>query len=42
MSGGQISQKERFVNEFIELVKIDSLSRKERKMCDTLKYKLQD
>lgn len=31
---------ERLVNEFLELVKIDSLSLKERKMCDTLKNKL--
>lgn len=31
----------RLVDEFLELVKIDSLSRKERKMCDTLKNKLQ-
>ncbi|PYG85888.1 tripeptide aminopeptidase [Ruminiclostridium sufflavum DSM 19573] len=30
----------RLVDEFIELVKIDSLSRKERKMCDALKQKL--
>lgn len=34
--------KNRLVNEFIELVKIDSLSRKERTMCDTLKQKLID
>lgn len=32
----------RLVNEFLELIKIDSLSRKERKMCDTLKQKLQN
>ncbi len=32
---------ERLVNEFIELVQIDSLSLKERKMCDTLKSKLE-
>lgn len=31
----------RLVNEFIELVKIDSLSLKERKICDLLKNKLE-
>jgi tripeptide aminopeptidase len=34
--------KTRLVDEFLELVKIDSLSGKERKMCDTLKRKLED
>lgn len=33
--------KERLVDEFLQLVKIDSLSCKERKMCDTLKLKLE-
>ncbi len=33
--------KDRLVNEFVELVKIDSLSLKEREMCDTLKKKLE-
>lgn len=32
--------RNRLVDEFIELVKIDSLSLKERQMCDTLKGKL--
>lgn len=32
--------RNRLVEEFIELVKIDSLSRKERKICETLKLKL--
>ncbi len=32
----------RLVDEFLELVKIDSLSGKERKMCDTLKRKLEN
>ncbi len=32
--------KNRLVDEFLELVKIDSLSLKERSMCDTLKGKL--
>jgi len=34
--------KERMVNEFIELVKIDSLTRQERQMADALKKKLED
>lgn len=34
--------KDRLVNEFLELVKIDSLSRQERQMCDVLKRKLED
>ena len=34
--------KTRLVNEFLELVKIDSLSYKERQMCDTLKQKIQN
>jgi len=34
--------RNRLVDEFLELVKIDSLSRKERKMCDTLKQKLEN
>jgi tripeptide aminopeptidase len=34
--------KDRMVNEFIELVKIDSLTRHERQMADTLKKKLED
>jgi tripeptide aminopeptidase len=33
--------KTRLVDEFLELVQIDSLSRKEKKMCDTLKSKLE-
>lgn len=33
--------RERMVNEFIELVKIDSLSKKERHMADALKSKLE-
>ena len=33
--------RDRMVNEFIELVKIDSLTRQERQMADTLKGKLQ-
>jgi len=37
----KLVNKNRLVNEFIELVKIDSLSRKERIMCDTLKKKLE-
>ncbi len=32
----------RLVDEFLELVKIDSLSRKERQMCDILKRKLEN
>lgn len=32
----------RLVDEFLELVKIDSLSGKERQMCDTLKRKLEN
>ncbi|OPX43870.1 peptidase T [Ruminiclostridium hungatei] len=32
--------RDRMVNEFLELVRIDSLSLKERQMCDTLKQKL--
>jgi tripeptide aminopeptidase len=32
--------KARLVDEFLELVKIDSLSRKERKICDTLTEKI--
>jgi len=35
-----VLNRNRLVDEFLELVKIDSLSRKERKMCDTLKQKL--
>lgn len=35
-----MANRNRLVDEFLELVKIDSLSRKERKMCDTLKQKL--
>lgn len=34
--------RERLVNEFLELVKIDSLSRKEREMANALKAKLED
>jgi len=34
--------RERLLNEFIELVKIDSLSFKERKMADALKVKIRD
>lgn len=34
--------RNRLVDEFIELVKIDSLSLKERKMCDTLLQKLKE
>jgi tripeptide aminopeptidase len=34
--------KARMVREFIELVQIDSLSKRERKMADTLKGKLED
>lgn len=34
--------KNRLIDEFLGLVKIDSLSLKERKMCDTLKSKLQE
>jgi tripeptide aminopeptidase len=34
--------KKRIVDEFLELVKIDSLSLNERKMCDTLKEKLKN
>lgn len=34
--------RDRMVNEFIELVKIDSLTLKERDMADTLKKKLED
>lgn len=41
-SGGQLVNRDRLVNEFIELVKIDSLSLKERQMCDILKQKLHD
>jgi tripeptide aminopeptidase len=37
----KLVNKDRLVDEFTELVKIDSLSRKERKMCDILKHKLQ-
>lgn len=38
----KLVNRNRLVNEFIELVKIDSLSRKERTMCDTLKKKLEN
>lgn len=34
--------RKRMVDEFVELVKIDSLSLKERQMCDTLKKKLEE
>ncbi len=34
--------KERLVNDFVELVSIDSMSLNERQMCDTLKKKLSD
>lgn len=37
----ELVNKSRLVDEFIQLVKIDSLSCKERKMCDTLKAKLE-
>lgn len=33
--------RERVINEFVELIKIDSISRKERKMADFLKQKLE-
>ncbi len=38
----KLLNKTRLVNEFLELVKIDSLSYKERQMCDTLKQKIQN